>query len=1110
MATPESAGSFSAAGSLPRRRSVVQDALQQAQDRRSLVQVELQSRAVKLELAAERGQLVVRAFAHPEGEAEAEARVMPSDLLVAVGDHAGPFASAEDALEAIQDAELPVVLVFRRSAPRKPTLGEYSVQEIERQLLLNDSTLLDTRSTYEAAQLIRACVEACGDKDVALPLSSYVTRLEQHELAEIGWSDRHDENHQRLESVKQLMKSLHESISTRKKEQLAKWNADKAAQLKRIEVVERQLSNIKSKLAKMRERRGELHPDNTDLWKEYIELRHLSGQLDETVESAKQQHYLPVFEGYSLRFGSDGIYIGIGDIWIPSFHAKFTIETRSTAPHMSFHLSTPSSHGLKLRIANFKLATEGRLPSFHCDELNVEAQLIADIPLNFDHVSGWQVPQEGLEVKLMSFLYYERQANSTKRGTDHDTIMRMFINRMLPTIVRHAVQALLCIELGPLIERRDAQVILTGDIRLRGKPLAVYDAPLCVLNPASGTFLSSPSINKSATKDHDVSEMAREMLGLSTDEAEALGSVFNMFVEPRNPSKMSLFAKPEIPRFCIRNLIGYFSQFDNEPHLKSLACELWGQSVQLLTPTATPRSRFVDTSVPFSLIVDTLERIKEYPVDLSVSVVDMTVRLDLCEAGATLYTTLQRIIRQKMDSTSVGLSNFQDLRDGTYLENKLSRLDRQFTNWNRFLAHVTSNVDELGAIFRGGFRSGILSKMLLEMHDLAAKGPCGGSITIPLTDLGGLVSPDGLQIPKPKKKSTDDDDIILTRTYENESLVLSRFLRTALQTTGTDLAQPNNADEILPHNRLKVSVKNTAARILFEVPSDLSRLTPGEALVPFALSVVTDEPDSPPLVRIETGEFAKCQYKAERIAVSGHADQFITKAEEMIGEDGEASSPAAKDNNSSGSFWDEYVESPFFSVKFHFFTSCQVTSEHLYWSLRSASLAEPKVFQVKHRLSVAQFLVDLAMVSVVDDSASATHGSRQINARMRRALRQQSSTGHPGRSSLSNISETKTLFSRTSFVETLDGYSEFASEADSRSTLSQRRPSVSTANPEAVAEPNAIHVVTQALQEELHPPLPVVVPSSSSPSPPPSPPLVAPSSLQAPPLGSKSGSAMFF
>ncbi|RLN45267.1 hypothetical protein BBJ29_003981 [Phytophthora kernoviae] len=783
------------------------------------VRIECNTRPFLVQLAMERGHVVVHGFERSNdgkrghlGAIERSGLVQIGDVLVAVGEEMQKFRSLEKAQQALTTAELPAVLTFRRVVTVKETLGEYTEQEIARYLVLQDNLLASGRGVEEAALLVQACIEVFRESQSTMLLQDYIMHLEQVMLPSLGIlrDDTQIDKKQQFEQIKQVMEKLHQRVAARKKEEVKVWNAAKSSNYRRIEILARQRASIKERLEKMRENHKELRPENHQLWTEYIELRHLFTQLSENVEKSKQEHYLPAFEGYSLRFGSDGIYVGVGDIWIPSFHAKFTVETRSTAPHLSFHISTPSTHGLKLRAINFTLATEGRLPSFHCDELNVEAQLIADIPLVFDSIAGWTVPQEELDVKLMSFVYYERQANSTKRGKDHDTIMKMFINRMLPSVVRHATQQLFYVELGPLIQRRDAQVVLSGEMKITGRKLSVYDAAL----NNSKLYAKRGDDN---TKEEELSEAAREIMAISDDEADVLYAIYKTFMDTHNNNNKTLFSKVETPRMCIRNLIGYFEQFNETPHLKTLACELWGQSLLLLSPTpSVSPSRRGPASSPFAPIISTIEQIKEYPVDVSISLVDVNFRLNLCEGAATYYMALQRIIRRTMDTSSVGLANLAELRDGTYLENKLTRLDAR--------------------------------------------------------------------------------------------------------------------------------------------------------------------PTEPPKLKVETGDFGKCQYTAERVTLSGTVWQYVTRTQEStdrMAHSQDAAAPEEMKTAASSSFdapndsiWDEYLESPFFSLRFHFFMSCQVTRDHIFLSIGSASLTEPKVAQLKHRVCLGQLLQDLDMINVVDSKVS--------------------------------------------------------------------------------------------------------------------------------------------
>lgn len=163
------------------------------------------------------------------------------------------------------------------------------------------------------------------------------------------------------------------------------------------------------------------------------------------------------------------------------------------------------------------------------------------------------------------------------------------------------------------------------------------------------------------------------------------------------------------------------------------------------------------------------------------------------------------------------------------------------------------------------------------------------------------------------------------------------------------------------------------------------------------------------------------------------ADDVLRSQEAATSDD--TSNPTSTSKGSSeageeGSIWDEYLESPFFSLRFHFFTSCQVSRDHVFLSIGSASLTEPKVAQLKHRVCLGQLLQDLDMLSVVDSNAS----RRKAGARFQHALHQRAvDAERHGPSSVSNYSQSQTIFSQSSFtsIDDFDGTSEPASVYES-------------------------------------------------------------------------------
>lgn len=1048
---------------------------------RSCVQIQVNARPFCLKLVEADSEMVVSGFvpdvrtgAPQQGVVERSGLVLPGDVLAAVNGESDALTSTRTTVDALLAAALPAVLTFRRLPVLKATLGEYTVADIARNLTLRGSTLLDAYNAQHAALLVKAMVDALESTRATTPLATFISRVERRlQLQPSPLNDAHglvDTKQMHVERIQQLVQAVHKAVETQQKEQLRLWTATKSSNAKRIDVMSKQRASIDKKLESMRANPELVDPENHAVWQEYVELRHLSHQMRDSVEKAKREHFLPDLEDYALRIGNDGVYIGVGDVWIPSFNAKFTLESRATAPHLFFHLSTPATHGLKLRAKNFTVSTEGLLPRFHCDELNIEAQLIADVPLVYDALAGWSVPPDELHVKLMSLVYYERQATSIKRGQNHDTVMKMLINRLLPALVRHAVQNLLCGELGPLLEKRDAQVLLAGEIKIKGKQLALYDA---ALHPGD---LSDGS--RASAKDQERTDEARELMGVSRDEAQTLYRVFKTLSELA-PTKKKAFAFSPITepkRLSIRSLQNYFEQFKAFPHLRALVLELWSQTMELLAPRGSSRRAIDASHSSFAAIMENLELLSEYPVDVSVTLQDMTFRLDLCEGAATYYTTLQRILRQEMDSVAVGMANLDSMRDGTFLARKLAELDERYEKMSRVLGFVTTNVDDFGAVFRGGIPAGFESNMFLEVNDVACKGPCGGSFTIPLTDLAKLrsgqlgVTPEKQQDASVSTSATGKKPSASALTHESGALTFSKFFVDQLRqssdnasdTVDGDTLLPADAldkeastsdddtsdgvdDSGLPNDRLQVRVKNTSTRVLFELPADLSRLETS-SFVPFAFELLTDEGDEPPRLRIETGEFAKCQYKAEQIAVSGSAWQFIKRTKESAGRVLESPSDSAhqrvnasEDTTASEprSVWEDYAESPFLRLTFQFFTSCQITPEHMFWSIKSASLVEPTIAQVKHCVCLVQFLQEVGMLSIKNSQERAAR--REKSAHLRRTLHQQRrgdgsralDTRASRRTSFSSVvSDRETVASRADTNDDFDHLSESMHSGD--------------------------------------------------------------------------------
>ncbi|KAJ0400656.1 hypothetical protein ATCC90586_010587 [Pythium insidiosum] len=1060
----------------PSRRVLSTAAAVLAQNSKNFVQIECASRPFCLQLSANsRGEIVVAGFTPDPvggggpGTIESTGLVHAGDVLVAVNNEMDALTTVDATARILMRAALPAVLTFRRVAVVHNSLGEYTREEIARNLLLHDSRLVALHGLDAAAAMVKACIDVLDDRRAVTPLLNYVQRLEQllvppsYATTTTPTPEAMELWRRRREELADWLDRIHKFVDTKQKDHVKKWNSTKAANYKRIEVLSKQRDSIRSKLDKMRSNPALLVPENHSQWQEFIELRHLASQLQSSVETAKQSHFLPDFEGYALRFGSDGVYIGLGDLWVSSFRAKFTVETRTTAPQVFFHLSSPSSHGLQLRITNFKLATEGRLPSFHCDELTIETLIVADVPFHFDAITGWSVPADQLHVKVQSFSYYERRANSVKRGVDHDTVIKLFINRLLPSVVRQAAQQLFCVEIGPLLESKNAQLMLTGELRMDGRPLELYDAAL----NSSATGATASTSNYETQLRHD----AQELMGLSTDEGDALCELLKS-VETSTKKRGAVTS--EHSNLSIRVLQHYFAQFKGFPNVKVLATELWHQSLQLLLRERSsaaehePSPVLPDTSFP--AVLGHLEQLEQYPVDVAVSLSDVTFRLDLCEAAATYYTTLQRIIRHRMDSIAVGLANMDAMKDGSFLENELASLDDWYEKVNRVLSYLTINVDDLGVVLRGALPAGLSGQLAVAAQDLACKGPCAGTFTVPLTDFATLQQ---AMAARPKSArggdSGEDTDVFSALLHERDALVFAKFFRVLQEHVAdcgdADDSPTEDADDVvdkmnaaLYRDRVAVSVKNARARVLFEVPTDPSTFEPGATIVPFSCTLVTHA-DEPPHLKVETGEFAKCQYKVEQVRLTGPASRIIQRSRSAATDATAASRDDSSDDvpseqqedsaasgGSSASVWREYLASPAFSLRFHFFTSCQVTRDHIFGSLRSASLSHPTLVQLRHRVSLVEVLQDIGMISLVEHQEQGRQrqqrlAKRRQDARFRRALQRRWRAGDDVSKLLDDdeVAALSAVFSRPGSVAETADY-----EDEDRMSVSSRQERMSS------------------------------------------------------------------
>ncbi|RHY23563.1 hypothetical protein DYB32_009138 [Aphanomyces invadans] len=829
--------------------------------------------------------------------------IRKDDTLVSINQR--PVDDIDDALDWLAHMPLPLTLVFSR-AVRKNTLGEYSLDDLRRHAEHNHSRLLTRHSPADVAQMLHMMIEFSDSggsyrmlKDFIqdadnffLPSSSASTTLSHVSLPSLTAS---------FDTVSRYIHQMHAFMAADDASKRKRWAEDKQVRAKRLESMQKQLKLLEAKLTAQAKA-----VTTAKVSQEYIDLRTLVDQLRLDVEQSKQMHYLPSCEGFTLRFGTAGVYAGVGDVWISSYHTSFSIETQRHAPQVLLRLTPLSDAGLKIRAMNFKVFSEGRLmlvPTFHVDEMNIEVHFSADLPLIFDAVHGWRVHDDGMRLNFSSLKYYERQALSNVQGKSHDNVMKTFLNRIIPSVVKDAITSVLCPEVGALLLDGRAKVRLSGDLHVEGRNLAVFDAPL-----------GSPS-NTRATEidgqDAAVAVEARDLIGCSIAQGDLLFKLYKQFVLPTSTTKSKSNANNQLPHLAIRDLVEYGVRLRHAPAVRALLTACWQLAIHLLTPESSHES------LDFANLMANVAQMETYPVDISLGLHSTNIRVDLCEVAAASYTAIERMMRQKLAKA--------DVSKAVEIKLELSALDASYNQVNTWLSTVASRVDELVVMVKGGLPAGFDSKLSFEATELSCKGPWQANFDIPLTPTTAAPA----KTTKTDKKADKNQGRTVV-AHDNGELVVSHFVNVP----GTDDEQ-----------ELQVRMQDAAFRVLLEIPPNDSVPTNVEAM---ELKLDTA---AAPSVSLSMGECAKCAISCKRLALCSPMWAVV----QLLG-DAFQQSPVVLD----------YLRSPYFAFSLRFFTSIQVTPEQMYWTLNSASLSESAVSYVTHRVCVSQLLRDLNAKSMME------------------------------------------------------------------------------------------------------------------------------------------------
>ncbi|RHZ31504.1 hypothetical protein DYB37_003658 [Aphanomyces astaci] len=837
--------------------------------------------------------------------------IRPDDTLVSI--NLRPVDDIDDALNWLAGLPLPLTLVN--------TLGEYTLDDLRRHAEHNRSRLLTRHVPADVAQMLHMMIELTNSGGSYRMLKDFIADADEFFLPTSLSSSSLTTS---FDTVSRYIHQMHAVMAADDTNKRKQWAEDKQVRGKRLESMQKQLRLLETKLTAQ----AKAATTSTKVSQEYVDLRTLVDQLRLDIDQSKQMHYLPSCEGFTLRFGTAGVYVGVG--------------------YVDIHHTICS--GLKIRAMNFKVYSEGRymlVPTFHVDEMNIQVHFSADIPLVYDAVGGWRVQPDALQLNFSSLKYYERQTQSNVHGNAHDSVMKTFLNRIIPSVVQDAIPSILCPEVGALLVDGRAKVRLSGDLHVEGRNLAVFDAPL----GAASTRLGS------GQEEEEGAAEARELVGCSVAQGDLLFKLYKQFVQvsaTTSTKSKSNSSNTQLPHLAIRDLVEYGVRLRHAPAVRALLTACWQLAIHLLTPD-DEESDYGGEPLDFAKLMANVAQMETYPVDISLGLHSTNIRLDLCEVAAAAYTAMDRILRQNLAKAKPAKA--------VDIELELSALEATYNQVNVWLSTVASRVDELVVMVNGGLPAGFDSKFSFEATDLSCKGPWQASFDIPLTP-----PPSSSSSLSPAKNMPTNTAARTAISHDNGELVVSYFV----------------PDMEGGESELQVRVQEAAFRVLLEVPppNDDDSVVSTNNIQAMELKMDTT---AAPSVSLSMGEFAKCAISCKRVAL---CSPMMALMATLVGHG-----------------WIEpvllldYLKSPFFAFSLRFFTSIQVTPEQMYWTLNSASLSDTAVSFVTHRLCVSQLLRDLNAKSTTDaesmgrnlvDASSSHRGTHHpVTGRGGRGVQQQ-------------------------------------------------------------------------------------------------------------------------
>lgn len=446
---------------------------------------------------------------------------------------------------------------------------------------------------------------------------------------------------------------LHTTIDTRMKNTRAEWESDVLPQMRsQVNQLQNKLTNVMkaisdakelvaraqfTNLKSIAEGGGESGPDETLLEAEATQLK---AQIDEQ----KQRMHFPEPEGWMVRMGTDGVYIGMKGVSLGTLEGSFALKIGkdlSGGDAENNHQVSLKIQPFTVRVALDSVSVIGEkgssVPNISKDRLVFNVELEIDAKLYFlTKMKKWRARSFECKVDIQS------------EGLGLPTpLIKWVSSSFVPGVIKSALLNAFPAELATFINESAAAEVLdvAGQIRLNGIPIHVLDQ---ILNLGG-------SISTRDLPSFDISQTRRTAINLL---ATGSGSITDGALQAHLLSKLrrriGLLGLKKLGLFSINskwtnlsNLMSYVASIDRYACAEEIEqlIEFWQQVLS---------SYAAEDELP-ALSVDALfqqmRRLDRRPIDVLFEVAKLVVSVDVGGALNMVRDILHGALREKLSKS---------------------------------------------------------------------------------------------------------------------------------------------------------------------------------------------------------------------------------------------------------------------------------------------------------------------------------------------------------------------------------------------------------------------------------------------------------------------------